>query len=239
MNNLLKPVACGAVFGCLLVGGQTVLAHEAGDIMLRAGAATVVTDTDSSAISGLPDGVNNATVDVDNNTQLGLTLAYLFTDHIGLELLAATPFSHDVTGEGDISGVDVGSTKQLPPTLTLQYYFGDNSWRVNPYIGVGVNWTIYFDEEIDQGLINTLNTLPTIQSLGGIQSANLDIDNSVGLAGEIGCDIKLTDKWFVNAAVWYIDISADSTVTTNLGTRHEVNVDLNPWVFNFAIAYRF
>ena len=215
------------------------LAHEAGDILVRVGAATVFTNTDSTAVTGLPDGVNNATVDVNNNTQLGLTAAYMFTDNFGLELLAATPFSHSITGDDQLAGVDVGKTKHLPPTLSAQYYFGDKDSVFNPYIGVGVNYTIFFDEEVNQNLIDTVNTLPTIVGLGGVSSMDMSLDDSFGLAAQVGMDVKIAENWYFNAALWYIDIGTTATLTTDLGTTHEVDVDLDPWVLNVAIAYKF
>lgn len=233
----LGIVVCAA--GLFWSISSSVTAHETGDVLLRVGAATVFTDTDSGAVSGLPDGVNNATVDVDDNTQLGITAAYMFTDNIGLELLAATPFSHTATGEGDIAGVTVGKTKHLPPTLSLQYYFGDKDAKIIPYVGAGLNYTIFFDEEVDQNLINTLNTLPTIAGLGGIGSVNMDLDDSFGVAFEAGVDVKVADNWYINAAVWWIDLSTTATLNTDLGTSHELDVDLDPWVLNVAVAYKF
>ncbi len=238
----MKPgiLISSVITGCIILfGSQLTWAHQAGDILLRVGAVTVSPNDDSGAVSNLPDGVNNAQVEVDSNTQLGLTGAYMLTDHIGIELLAATPFSHEATGAGDIAGVKVGKTKDLPPTLSVQYYFGGKDWRVNPYVGVGVNATIFFDEETDQELINVLNTLPTIAALGGINSVDMDLDMSWGLAGQVGLDIAITDNWLLNAALWYIDIDTTATLKTDLGTEHEVDVDIDPWVFFVAVAYRF
>ena len=239
MNLVCKFGVAVSTIGLSCSIATTALAHDAGDILLRVGAATVFTNTDSGAVSGLPDGVNNATVDVDNNTQVGITAAYMFTENIGLELLAATPFSHSATGEGDIAGVEVGKTKHLPPTLTAQYYFGGKDSTFNPYVGVGVNYTLFFDEEVNQNLVNTVNTLPTIIALGGVNSMDMDLDNSFGLAAEVGVDIKVAENWYVNAALWYIDIDTTATLTTDLGTIHEVDVSLDPWVLNVAIAYKF
>jgi len=222
---------------CVLA--NTALAHDAGDILLRVGAATVFTNTDSTAVTGLPDGVNNARVDVDDNTQVGITAAYMFTENLGLELLAATPFSHSVTGEGDIAGVDVGKTKHLPPTLTAQYYFGGKDSTFNPYVGVGVNYTVFFDEEVGQDLINTVNTLPSIIELGGVHSMDMSLDSSLGLAAEVGIDVKVAENWYINAALWYIDLSTTATLKTDLGTTHKVDIDLDPIVLNVAIAYKF
>ncbi len=221
------------------VVSTTAMAHDAGDILLRVGVGTVAPNVDSGTVSGLPDGVNNATVEVDNNTQLSLTAAYMFTPNIGVELLAATPFSHDISGGGDLAGVNVGSTKHLPPTLTAQYYFGGKDAAFKPYIGVGFNYTIFFSEEADRELINTVNTLPTIVGLGGTNSIDMSLDDSFGLAGVVGADIKVAENWFINVAVWYIDINTTATLKTDLGTTHKVDVELDPWVFNFAVGYKF
>ncbi len=95
------------------------MAYEQGDWIIRAGAADVDPDTDSDKIdiAGLAtlDGV-----DVDDDTQLGITGTYMLTDSWGIELLAATPLKHDITVKG--VGIDAGSAKQLPPTLTIMWY---------------------------------------------------------------------------------------------------------------------
>ena len=55
-----------------------------------------------------------------------------------------TPFSHSVStpGLGEVAKV-----KHLPPTLMAQYYFGDANSKVRPYVGAGINYTTFFDEE--------------------------------------------------------------------------------------------
>ncbi len=230
--SLVLGMSCG-------MSTTTMAAHSPGDILLRVGAVTVMPDSESGAVSGLPDGVNNARVDVEDNTQLSLTATYMLTSNLGVEVLAATPFTHDIVGQGDIEGVAVGETQHLPPTLSLQYHFGSENGVFNPYIGVGLNVTMFFSEEVDGQLVDTLNTLPTIAGLGGINSVNMELDPSIGLAAQAGVDVKVADNWYVNAAVWYIDISTTAELTTDLGTTHEVDVDIDPWVFNVAVAYKF
>ncbi|MCI5136896.1 MAG: hypothetical protein D3922_00435 [Candidatus Electrothrix sp. AR1] len=230
--SLVLGMSCG-------MSTTTMAAHSAGDILLRVGAVTVMPDTESGTVSGLPDGVNNARVDVEDNTQLSLTATYMLTDNLGLEVLAATPFTHDLVGKGDLEGVAVGETQHLPPTLSLQHHFGDKDGMFNPYIGIGVNYTLFFSEEVDGQLISTLNTLPTIAGLGGTKSVDIELDGSLGLAAQAGVDVKVAENWYVNAAVWYIDIGTTAKLTTDLGTTHEVDVDIDPWVFNLAVAYKF
>lgn len=83
---------------------------------------------------------------VSNNTQLGLTFTYMATDNIGVELLAATPFRHKV---GTAATGNIATVHHLPPTLMAQWYFGDSSSKLRPYIGAGINYTTFFDESVN------------------------------------------------------------------------------------------
>jgi outer membrane protein len=147
MNRALTITAAIAL-ACASAAGQ---AYEQGDWILRVGATTVDPDTDSDNIN-LPGGLV-AKADVDSDTQLGIIPAYMFTDQFAIEVLAATPFKHDIEarGEGSIKGtnLDAGSTKQLPPTISLQFYprGGQSGWQ--PYFGAGLNYTVFFDEDVD------------------------------------------------------------------------------------------
>jgi outer membrane protein len=127
---------------------QYAAAFEQGDILLRVGFASVApNDSSSNIVVGSDLGVNVA---VDNNTQLGLNVAYFLTDNINVEVLAATPFTHDVNfGVSDPLGTgdQLGEVTHLPPTVTVNYYFNDASSKFQPYVGAGLNYTIFFDEE--------------------------------------------------------------------------------------------
>jgi outer membrane protein len=240
MENLKHVVpALALVVGLSLGVADLGMAHDKGDVVVRGGLVTVAPTGDSGPVSGIPDGVRNARVEVENNTQVSLTAVYMFTDRLGLEVLAATPFSHGIVGKGDLDGVDVGKTKHLPPTLSLQYYFGDRTSWLKPYVGLGLNYTWFFSEKVDGQLVDTLNTLPTVSRLGGVASADMELKNSLGLAAQVGADVHLKDRWYLNAALWYMNIDTTAKLTTNLGTAHEVDVDIDPFVFNLSLAYKF
>lgn len=196
-------------------------AYEAGDWILRAGAVTVAPDADSEEVPGL-----GVTVDVDDDTQLSIIGTYMMADNWGIELLAATPFSHDI----DVNEIDAqaGETKHLPPTLTLQWYprGGKSGWQ--PYVGIGVNYTIFFDEEAHGDLE------------GIVGKADLDLDDSFGLSASAGVDIPFGEHWAFNAGVWYIDIDTTATVKApEIDYKDSFDVDIDPWVYNIGIAYKF
>ncbi|TLP53268.1 MULTISPECIES: OmpW/AlkL family protein [Pseudomonas] len=221
----------GASLVALALAAPVAHAHQAGDFILRAGAITTAPNEDSGEIKldGAKAAGTKATLDSD--TQLGLAFAYMLTDHIGLELLAATPFKHTVGVKGLGAGLDgkLADIKQLPPTLSLQYYPMAPTSKFQPYAGVGINYTMFFDEE-----------------LSGARKAqgfsNMKLKDSVGIAGQLGMDYMLTDNLLVNAAVWYVDIDTKATIDgpSALGVgKTKVDVDVDPWVYMVGIGYKF
>jgi len=226
MKKALLTTLVAALMGCSVVAQ----AYEKGDFVLRLGAVNVDPDSDSSAIN-LP-GVPTLHTEVDDDTQFGIIPMYMVTDNVGIELLAATPFQHDITLQGKGVNLNAGSTKHLPPTLTAQWYprGGKSGWQ--PFLGVGVNYTIFFDEKTDKQLDETLNAI-----LGSTQES-LDLDNSFGLSAQAGVDIPFAKDWALSLEVWYIDIDSNATVKTDVGNVH-FKTQIDPFVYHIGIAHRF
>jgi len=221
-----------AIVAALALASPLAMAHQAGDIVVRAGAVTVDPHEKSSKIyvGALGTKVAGTKATLDSNTQLGLNFAYMFSDYLGVELLAATPFKHNVGVKGFpgmFSGLNgkLGTTRHLPPTLSVVYYPFGNSDVVQPYLGAGVNYTWFFDDK-----------------LGGAAKSKgfrgLDVKDSLGWAAQIGMDIDLGDNFLFNAQLRYIDI--ETTGTTNiLGNKVKVDLDIDPLVYMMGVGYRF
>ncbi len=212
----------------LAIAAPLAQAHQAGDIIVRAGAITVDPQESSSDIwvGALGGDVAGTKATLDSDTQLGLNFAYMLTNNIGIELLAATPFSHNVGVKG-LGGLDgnLGELKHLPPTLSVVYYPLDASSAFQPYVGAGINYTWFFDTELSS----------TAKDNG---FSGLDMKDSWGLAAQVGMDYMLTDNIMLNAQVRYIDI--ETTGTTNiLGDKVKVDVDVDPFVYMVGLGYKF
>ncbi|MCP5348493.1 MAG: outer membrane beta-barrel protein [Pseudomonadales bacterium] len=224
MNVALTSVAL------LSVAAQPVVAHEAGDWILRLGAAAAQPDASSSIIHSSALGALAGTgVDVKDNTQLGINLVYMVTNNLGVELLAATPFEHDLKAEG-LSFTDLGSTKHLPPTVTANYFFGPSNSAIRPYLGVGVNYTTFFSEKLSHAARNEL----------GLHS--LKLEDSWGLAWRGGVDWEINTNWLVNASFWKIDMETDASARSSLEGGVGVvktKVDVDPWVYMISLGYKF
>src|SRR5690554_2128036 len=203
-------------------------AHEAGDIIVRAGAVTVTTHESTSGVkTSSPLGNLGGKATLNNDTQLGLNFAYMVTDNIGIELLAASPFKHDVSIKNTKAGsMKLGSIKHLPPTLSAVYYPLDSKSAFQPYMGAGINYTWFFDENLSS----------TAKS--GLGANGFKVKNSWGLAAQVGADYMLTDNLMINGQVRYIDIDTDATLNTAVG-RAKVNVDVKPWVYMVGLGYKF
>lgn len=207
------------------------VAHEAGDIIFRVGAAQVDPDESSTVVSTTATGPLTATgVGVEDNTQLGLNLVWMWTDSIALEVLAATPFDHDLNVAGldqyGFSTTDLGSTKHLPPTLSALYFFGSSNSTIRPYIGAGVNYTTFFSKDF------------TSQAETELGANGLDLDDSWGLSARAGVDIHLGENWILNASMWTIDIDTDASFNSALGTVTS-SVDIDPRVYMISLGYQF
>ena len=183
------------------------LAQERGDLTIGLGLGWVEPTKKSNTNAGR--------IDVDGNLRPTLTVEYFIADRIGIELLAAWPFQHDVNlaGAGRVAKI-----KHLPPTLSLQYHFTNQS-PVTPFLGIGINYTHFFDET----------------GKGALAGANVDLSNSWGLAGHAGVDFALNERAALRADVRYIDIETDLRV--NGAKVGKVKID--PWVFNLAYVMKF
>ena len=211
-------------------------AHTEGDIILRAGAITVNPKADSSSVKVDRGSLSGADLGgkatMSSDTQLGLNFAYMITDHVGIELLAATPFEHDVklknTGLPQANG-KLGTLKHLPPTLSVVYYPLDPKSVFQPYVGAGINYTWIYDEHV--------GSRATAEGFDNFRASN-----SWGVAWQIGADYMLTDNIMINAQARYIDIDTHAYVNNSAvgdGTRAKVNVDVDPFVYMVGLGYKF
>ncbi|TMV78679.1 OmpW family protein, partial [Thioclava sp. BHET1] len=156
------------------------LAQRAGQWSLGVGVSTVMPKSDNGTLSG------GLKPDVGNSTRPSFTAEYFFRDNWGIELLAALPFKHSVS----IDGLgEVGHTDQLHPVLSVQYHF-PTSGRVQPFVGAGVNYTMFFKEKTS----------------GALAGSSLNLKNSFGLALHAGLDYKISPHGALRADVRWIDI---------------------------------
>lgn len=216
--KILKSLVCATA---LAVASLTVaeapafadgVGKKAGDFMVRVRGIAFIPDESSTVevIGGEADASNEYVPEID--------FSYFVTDNIALELIAATT-NHDMKVENSTLGdVDLGSVGVLPPTLTLQYHFLPEG-TFSPYVGAGLNYTFYYDEEPSRATVNSI-----------------DYRNGVGYAFQVGMDYDIGDNWYINADVKKIFLNTDVHINGGAITG---DVDLDPWVFGLGVGYKF
>ncbi|HMB38532.1 MAG TPA: OmpW family outer membrane protein [Wenzhouxiangellaceae bacterium] len=232
-----------------VAAAMPAVAQEQGDWQLRFGLGYIATDTGNDDL--VFEGTTLDTFNIDVNDQLGVVfdLTYFMSPNWAVELLASTPYEHEIDGAGALAGLGkIGDTKHLPPTLSLQYHFAPNQ-KFRPYVGAGLNYTLFFDDStnagLHEGVVATANGALGTNFSGG--DTNLSIDDSFGAALQAGLDVDLSETWFLNFNVRYIMIDVDATLRTSTfdpaGAEtvftSTLDTDIDPFVVSTQLGFRF
>jgi len=212
-SRYLIPLAVVAALAAPVAAqAQDAGTYDPGKWLFRVGISQINPDSDNLALSPA------ASVVVDSDLSPTATVEYMITPHIGTELLVAWPFTHGLDLDTGSRPLDrVGQVDVMPPTLSLNWHFNPNG-MFRPYIGAGVNYTLFSGEE----------------ARGALSGSSIKLDDSIGAAGQVGVDIGQRN-WFFNANARYIDMSSDVELNgADVGTA-----DLNPWIIGLHVGYRF
>ena len=209
---MLKFGVAAFAFAACAFGASAADARMLDNLQVKVGVSGVLPDesADIAVIGG--------DVDISDEYVPSLQLEYFFTDNISAELLCCIA-RHDVGAvDTALGAVDLGQITHFPPTVTVKYRWNTaNAWQ--PYVGAGVNYTHFFDE--DAGAVDSI-----------------EYEDSVGGALQAGFDYRLNDHWALNLDVRRIWINTDVTIQAG-ATTVDADVDINPWVTTLALGYRF
>ena len=183
--------------------------------MLRVRAVDLLFQNGQSGGTGTVQALN---VKAKNQVIPEFDISYFFTKNIAAELVLTWPQQVNITyGSGN---ANAGKITALPPSLLVQYHFTELG-AFKPYVGVGVNYTIFGNRQ-------------NFPALGNSVTVN---QSSVGVVGQIGMDYMFDKNWGMNVDLKYATMSTDvKTVAggTNLGT-----LTLNPWMPAVGVTYKF
>lgn len=186
-----------------------VAAQQAGDVTVGLGIAHVNPKSGNGTLAG-----GAVPVSIGENTRPQITVEYFIRDNVGIELLGALPFKHSIKS----NGAEIGTVKHLPPVLSLQYHF-DATPQLKPFVGVGINFTGFYDAD----------------AKGPLEGNDLRVKNSWGLAAHVGTDYWINERSALRADLRWIDIDAD--VTLNGADIGEVEID--PVVAGISYVMKF
>ena len=219
-NKTIVWIAGAALLSC----AGLAQAQSAGSWLVRAGVTHISPEVSSGDLSA--PSFANTKVDVLADTQLSGGITYMVTDHWAVDVPLALPFKHDTVGAGAIAGVGkIGEVKALPMTIFAQYRFLEADAKVRPYVGLGLTYAKFFKERGTAALTGGTPANPTL----------LSAESGFGLTPQIGVNIALNDRWFVDLAYYKTFVKTRNT----LSTGQHIDVKLNPNVFTVGVGYRF
>lgn len=146
---------------------------------------------------------------------LALSVGYYLNDDHNWAVEAVVlglPLNATIYGAGtndrgtpnQLVGKEIIETKLLPPIAKLGYYFGDNSWAVRPYVGIGAMYAVFFD---------TKTTPYFDQYQGGKTSVSLK--SAFGIGPFVGLQSNISDTgWHVGLSVGKIRLKTEATLVT-------------------------
>lgn len=205
-------------------------------------------------LSGLT-GYNGVIAGASTNTSSAiipmLDVAYYLTKNWAIEAICCVA-PHHIQGTGTITS-DFARAWLFPPSIMAQYHF-TNIGAFQPYVGVGVNFTTFWNTRVN----NDTWSVPFAPGapLAGAQGvlANFQyatVAPSWGPVGQIGFDYMLNDHWGVNVDFKYIGLHpmVHSTVVSfapvagaGLAAIYipvKVSLPINPVVISAGLTYRF
>lgn len=190
----IKLLSAAIIAGSTFVASQAALAYEAGDVLVRGGIAKVNPEGDAEG-------------NISNENGFVGSLGYMVHDKLAVTLGTGEEFEHDFN-----AGAFSGDFERQPFDLMVQYYpLGGLDSRIQPYAGVGANYTRFSSE-----------------------SDGLSIDNTWSPKGELGVDLLVTDYLSLNGFASYTNLDADYSLN---GVSAEADVD--PVIVGGGVTFRF
>ena len=165
----------------------------------------------------------DGTLKVTNTVVPEIDISYFFTKNIAVEAICCV-VPAKINAKGAVAALgNVGEVIAFPPTITLQYHFTDLG-AFKPYVGIGVNYTHFF------------------KNGNGANFANLKVDDSWGVAGQIGFDYMIDKHWAFNVDVKKIYMQPHAQVNLLAGggaVPLVAKTKIDPWLIGVGVGYKF
>jgi outer membrane protein len=206
------------------------------DNKVKIGYVNVQPNSSASDVTG-PFTPTGLSLDVRPRATLFISYTRRINDNFDIEAAFGLPPTHDVNivvrnpalpaSAQALNGQVGARVRQVAPTVFLNYNFADKDAMLRPFIGLGVNYTT-FDKADSTAQGNALNGGPT----------SLSLEDSFGLAAQVGLNMKLNDRWSLSAALSTASVRTKLTTNT-LGILRSSEIKFRPTVFVLAAGFSF
>lgn len=200
---------------------------------LRVGVYYIQYSTHADDITGpyVPPGVN---LKLDNVETLYLAYVRRLSAHFNLEFAFGVPPLTKTVGKGPATlgsvpynGQVIATARWLAPTLLLNYSFFDESHPLRPYVGIGINYTRFYDRQ---------STLAGNEGSGG--PTFISLPTSVGPAATIGLAYHPNSRWGFYVSYSASEVNSRLTADT-AGVIRTTHIDFWPRALVVSGGYCF
>jgi outer membrane protein len=179
----------------------------------------------------VPPGVNFHT---DNLETLYVGYIRTFSTHFSAELALGWPPLTKTEGRGPASlgsvpysGQVISTARWFAPTAFLEYTFFDRNAPLRPFIGIGVNYTNFYDRT---------STAEGNAASGG--PTKISLPASWGPAATVGLSYRLADRWHLYASYSASKVNTRLTADTG-GVIRTSHIEFNPQALVISVGYAF
>ncbi|CAN0625295.1 outer membrane protein [Burkholderia multivorans] len=168
---------------------------------------------------------------------VGLTIEHYLTDHVGVALLAGSPFREELIGDGSFRKYGVlGTTRPMPPAVEVRYHFFSADAKLRPYVGLGVNYTWFTQTRVTNGAF-------VADSYGPGGSARATLSPSWNPVFEVGARYAVAKHWSLGVALAYVPVESNLTAygTTANGVQvvSRTKLRIHPLNTLVSVSYAF
>ena len=216
-----------------MLGCASALADDVPSNNVRLGSETVFYHTSADDLAGpyVPPGVN---FEAENLETLYMAYVRRLSSRFDVEFALGYPPLVKIKGSGPqelgsvpYNGQVVASARWIAPTLFVEYKFMSENSLLRPYIGVGVNYTTFYDRN---------STAQGNAASGG--PTKLAMTASVGVAGTVGVSYHVSGHWSVYGSYSAAQVKTSLAAYTG-GVVRTTNLSFGPQVLVIAAGYSF
>ena len=154
--------------------------------------------------------------------------------HFDVELAVGYPPLTKTVGKGPptlgsvpYDGQVISTARWIAPTLLVEYKFFSENSKLRPYIGVGVNYTTFYDRD---------STAQGNAASGG--PTKLSLSASVGPAATAGLAYSISTNWHLYGS-YSISQVKSNLVADTAGVIRTTHINFGPQALVLALGYSF
>ena len=228
---------CFALAPLALANELPARADSAADLpppnTVRVGLYDVMYHVHAEDLSGpyVPPGVG---LDVQDVQTVYLAYVRQFFHHLDLELALGVPPLTKTVGRGParlgsvpFNGQIISTARWFAPSLVANYVFLSPEHRLRPYLGVGINYTSFYDRE-STAIGNAASGGPT----------RLSLSSSVGPVGTVGVTYRIDRRWSLYASYSFSEVQTNLVADT-AGVIRTTHVSFAPQALIVAGGFSF